>query len=103
MTVFDVSQTDGDPLPTLGPEHPIEGDRHQALFERLRRVVERNHRIQVLPEEEREGARGFFRPSTGEIALSASNSVDQNTKTLVHEYAHALLHSDLVGRSLPAE
>jgi len=103
VTVFDVSQTEGDPLPTLGPEHQIEGDRHQALFERLRRVVERNHRIQILPEEEMRGARGFFRPSTGEIALSASNSVNQNAKTLVHEYAHALLHSNPVGRSLPAE
>ncbi|WP_051663493.1 ArdC-like ssDNA-binding domain-containing protein [Alicyclobacillus macrosporangiidus] len=103
VTVFDVSQTEGNPLPTLDVNMNIEGDRHQALYDRLARVVSRTIPIKHLPEDQMDGARGWYDPLTGEIALSEKNTPNQNAKTLIHEYAHALLHTSDAGRRLPRQ
>ncbi len=103
VTVFDVSQTEGNPLPTLDVNMNIEGNRHQALYDRLARVVSRTIPIEHLPAERMDGARGWYDPDAGKIALSQGNTPNQNAKTLIHEYAHALLHTSDAGRRLPRQ
>lgn len=103
VTVFDVSQTEGEPLPTLDVAMNIEGDRHQALYDRLARVVSCTIPIEHLPAERMDGARGWYDPDAGKIALSRGNTPNQNAKTLIHEYAHALLHTSDAGRRLPRQ
>ena len=94
VTVFDISQTEGDPL----PEHPCQAlttasERGAWLYGRLMEVA-RTHGVQV-----REGmsglgrAHGVFVPGANTIGLAPGLSTDQAAKTLCHELAHALLHA----------
>ncbi len=93
VTVFDISQTEGAPL----PEHPCQAlttasERGAWLCGRLLEVA-CTEGVQV-----REGmtglgrAHGAFIPGANTIGLAPGLSTDQAAKTLCHELAHALLH-----------
>ncbi len=87
-TVFDIAQSEGDPLPEPPTVQEIAGtsDLGMAIDLRLSRwLIDEGL---TLTKEETGGARGFYRPSTRTIALSHIGSGDQQTKTLVHEAAH---------------
>lgn len=96
--VFDVSQTDGEPLPTLVDE--VEGDveRYPAILDAIRAVsaypVEF---VSDLPE----GTNGFFR--RGElVAIREGMSEGQTVKTALHELAHSRLHDgDPMAEGMP--
>ncbi|SEH63964.1 hypothetical protein SAMN06298223_1546 [Olsenella sp. KH1P3] len=86
--VFDVSQTDGDPLPTLVDEVAGDVDLYAAILDAVRAVsaypVEF---VGDLPE----GTNGFFR--RGElVAIREGMSEGQTVKTALHELAHSRLH-----------
>ncbi len=92
--VFDVSQTDGEPLPVF--EVPtLEGEAGAELWDGLSqfagregvtvRVVEPNE----LPHE----AMGYYAPVTKEIVVGA-HSQRQRTKTLAHELGHHIARVD---------
>ena len=86
--VFDVSQTDGDPLPTLVDEVVGTVERYAAVLDAVRTVsaypVEF---VSDLPE----GTNGYFR--RGElIAIREGMSEGQTVKTALHELAHSRLH-----------
>lgn len=88
--VFDVSQTDGEPLPTLVDEVAGGVERYAAILEAVRAVstypVEF---VSDLPE----GTNGFFR--RGElVAIREGMSEGQTVKTALHELAHSRLHDD---------
>ncbi|MCL6522700.1 MAG: ssDNA-binding domain-containing protein [Firmicutes bacterium] len=90
--VFDVSQTEGKPL----PEPPVQTLRgHSEAAERLYRALlriaqEEGIRVTVAPE--LGGAHGIWHSREREISLLASDPLDQRAKTLAHELAHAWLH-----------
>ncbi|MCL6521393.1 MAG: ssDNA-binding domain-containing protein [Firmicutes bacterium] len=90
--VFDVSQTEGKPL----PEPPVQTLRgHSKAAERLYRALLRMaaaEGIRVAETSELGGAHGVWRPQEREILLLASDPPDQRAKTLAHELAHAWLH-----------
>jgi hypothetical protein len=86
VTVFDISQTEGDPL----PEHPCQAlstasERGAWLYGRLLEVA-RSQGVQV-----REGmtglgrAHGVFVPGASTIGLARGLSTDQAAKTLCHD------------------
>jgi len=81
--VFDISQTDGDPLPPVpdwkSPEKSVE------LTEKLIRFAE-SKGITVIYKELPGETQGVSRRGAIEI------SPDAGTKTLIHELAHELLH-----------
>lgn len=86
VTVFDVSQTDGDPLPTLGDE--LLGSDHQELVGRL--VAASESKGWPVAFDYEGAANGLFYKD-GRIALNRENSPDQNAKTLLHEMAHGIM------------
>lgn len=86
--VFDVSQTDGEPLPSLVDEVAGDVERYAAILDAVRAVsaypVEF---VANLPE----GTNGFFR--RGEfVAIREGMSKGQTVKTALHELAHSRLH-----------
>ncbi len=90
VSTFDVSQTEGDPLPQLGTEEltgSVEG--YRTLFE----AVKEASPVPVTFEEIKTGAKGYFHTSENRIALNAGMGEVQNVKTLIHEMAHAKLHN----------
>jgi N-terminal domain of anti-restriction factor ArdC len=89
-TVFDVSQTDGDPLPEPPRPEAIDGvsDVGMRLFVDLWDFLELNgvsvSREQTAP------ANGYFQPATNRVAIGYHSDGDQATKTLTHETAHVV-------------
>ena len=80
--VFDVSQTEGDPLPE--PEWKSQ-EKRPVLHQRLIEFAERRG-IKVTVESLNGSTQGYS--AGGHIALD----VDAGTSTLIHEIAHELLH-----------
>ena len=86
--VFDVSQTDGEPLPTLVDEVAGGVERYAAVMEAVRAVSAYPVELVAdLPE----GTKGYFR--RGElIAIREGMGEGQTVKTALHELAHSRLH-----------
>jgi antirestriction protein ArdC len=86
--VFDVSQTDGDELPEI-PCHRLEGE--GAAYDELTAYAEElRFRVEVgeLPGE----TNGLCDHLTRTITIREGLASAQQTKTLAHEIAHAMLH-----------
>lgn len=95
--VFDVSQTNAkaEDLPKIFPNKWLEGeiydyDLFKIAMERLSEKI--GYKIIDAPYE-LGVAKGVTFPNTNEIALNPRNSDLQNAKTLLHELAHAKLHT----------
>ena len=90
ISVFDISQTEGDnPLPSLR-EFVKEVKGETELYSMIRR-------ISPFPVEELEdckGADGYYSLKTKEIKILSTNSTAHKLLTLIHEVAHGLLHGD---------
>lgn len=90
VSTFDISQTEGEPLPTLGTEDltgSVEG--YQTLFEALKAACP----VPVAFENIESGAKGYFDVKQERIAIQEGMSEVQNVKTLIHEMTHQKLHS----------
>jgi antirestriction protein ArdC len=86
-TVFDIRQTDGDPLPAIEvPE--LTGDAGLALYGRFERVAQ-DEGLAIQRGSERLGpaTMGFYSPTERLIVLRETGQL-QMTKTLAHELAH---------------
>lgn len=83
--VFDISQTEGEPLPELAKASGDPGEN----FDRLRQIVAA-YGITLVFEEFPDGTYGASRG--GEIALASDMPPAQQFSVLVHELAHELLH-----------
>ena len=93
-TVFDISQTSGEPIPSL--IHNLTGSSHES-----RAIIQSVQSICTIPIEfkiETEdlnlmtGAKGYYSPSKDKIVINKDLEDLQIAKTLIHEYAHSLLH-----------
>jgi antirestriction protein ArdC len=88
--VFDISQTDGTPLPEL-PTKSV-GDRGQDMLNRLLRFAEsRGITVGFVEKCSLNGAAGTSRGKEIEIRTSDADIATQ-AATLAHEVAHSLLH-----------
>jgi hypothetical protein len=83
--VFDVAQTEGEPLPE---PHEVSGDPGAATTALKRAILERGITIELV--DDLDGALGTS--SSGCIRLLNGQSPATEFTTLVHEYAHQLLH-----------
>lgn len=85
--VFDISQTEGEELPTICKELTGEDEKAKAIYETLMQICP----IPVI-KEDMGRPKGYYSPEKNIIALNENNSLNQNAKTLVHEYAHYTRH-----------
>ncbi len=90
VNVFDVSQTDGKPLPSLGVNE-LTGDvaQYEMFFEALKRSCP----VPIGFEQIEGGAKGYFHTVENRIAIQEGMSQVQTIKTAVHEMTHQRLHS----------
>ena len=92
VKVFDVSQTDGKPLPerVQSPVAELTGnvEHYEAFMEALRRISPVPIEIKPLSND----LDGFFSPSKQSITLRAGMSEVQTVCAAVHEIAHSKLH-----------
>lgn len=95
--VFDVSQTNAkaEDLPHIFPNRWLEGSvtDYKSLYKGMEAVAEKNGVKIIEPKAELGVAKGVSYTLTKEVALNPRNSELQNVKTLLHELAHAKLHT----------
>ena len=93
--VFDVSQTDGDPLPELPSPTVLEADT-EAIREVLARAeaFAASIGLPVYYRKLRKGVFGSFSVTKRAVTVRADLPPLQTLKTLIHELAHALLHAE---------
>ena len=99
VSVFDVSQTDGRPLPSIGVNE-LTGDvrQYEMFFEALKRSCP----VPIAFEQIDSGAKGYYYTVDHRIALQEGMSQVQTIKTLIHEMTHQKLHS-MDPKELPLE
>ncbi|MCI6065177.1 ImmA/IrrE family metallo-endopeptidase [bacterium] len=85
--VFDVSQTSGDPLPTLATM--LSGGVED--FENMKDILIAISPVPISFEKITGGANGYFSPATQSIVVKEGMSELQTIKTMIHEIAHATL------------
>ena len=101
VNVFDVSQTDGKPLPTIGVNE-LTGDvaQYEMFFEALKKACP----VPIGFEQIDGGAKGYFHTVENRIAIQEGMSQVQTIKTAIHEMTHQKLHSiDPTAKTDPAE
>lgn len=89
VTVFDASQTEGEPLPKLGVD---ELDGSVEDYRDFMKALEKVSPVPIEYKEIESGAKGYFSPTNQMIAINEGMSEMQTVKTAVHELAHSLLH-----------
>ena len=92
VTVFDISQTEGEELPlSLCQAVNTEVQDYDRFLQALLLVSP----VPVVFEEITTGANGFFRPIDRDIHIRTGMAQAQTIRTLLHEISHALLHASL--------
>ena len=89
VTVFDVSQTTGKDIPSLG------ADELKFTVENFEDFIKALERVSPVPMEYMDissEAKGYFSPSEQRIVIQNDMGESQTVKTAVHEIAHSLLH-----------
>ena len=88
-TVFDISSTDGEPLPTIGVDEltgTAEG--YKAFMKALATVSPVPFRFDEIEG----GVKGYYHNVNKEIVIQEGMSELQTLKTCIHEISHAMLH-----------
>ena len=89
-TVFDVSQTYGKELPTLGVNELSQNvDRAKDFIESLKKISP----VPIEFGETKGESKGFYSPTDQSITIKEGMSDAQTIKTMVHEISHAKLHN----------
>ncbi|MDM8200246.1 LPD16 domain-containing protein [Allofournierella massiliensis] len=89
VKVFDVSQTDGKPLPELASTLSGSVQNYEAFMEALRRSAP----VPLSVEPMAANMDGFFSPDRQRIAIREGMSEVQTVSAAVHEIAHSKLHN----------
>ena len=90
VSVFDVSQTEGEPLPSIAVDE-LSGSvqDYQDFF----KALEQSSPVPIGFEDIEGGAHGYFHLLDNRIAIQEGMSQLQTIKTAIHEIAHAKLHA----------
>lgn len=89
VSVFDISQTDGEELPSILSKLSGDVSGYDDLIEKLKKVSA----VPVVFDEISGTANGFFDPKGKRIVIREGMSQLQTVKTMVHEIAHSILHN----------
>lgn len=94
LSVFDVSQTDGDPLPEI-VETLTDDDNTTTQHHALESIITwLTNSGWTIAHETLTDAKGYTSHAHQHIGLNSTNTTAQDLKTLIHEAAHAVLHGD---------
>jgi hypothetical protein len=91
VSVFDVSQTDGDALPEPPAAQPVTGDSHAGYLPALERFAAKlgftvtHADLSAMP-----GAGGYCDAANKRIVVNSEQPVNARVRVLIHELAHAL-------------
>lgn len=99
VSVFDISQTDGEEIPTIAKELTDSVENYEELFKKLTEISP----VPVGFEEIKTGAKGYFSHVDKRIALKEGMAEQQTIKTLIHEISHAILHDKETGEEAEAD
>ena len=90
VSVFDVSQTEGEPLPSIGVEELTGSvERYGEFF----KALEQTSPVPIGFEDIPGGSHGYYHLTEKRIAIQENMSELQTLKTAIHEIAHAKLHA----------
>lgn len=92
VTVFDISQTEGKELPSLGVQE-LSGNVEQ--YETFLKAIQAVSPVPVTMEAIRGTEKGYFSLLEQRIVLKEGMSQTQTIKTAIHELAHAKLHGEI--------
>lgn len=94
VSVFDVSQTDGDPLPDpVPPPRLLTGGVPEGLQESLEKIASQNgYSVAYVPASELGGANGVTHFGDKSIRVRDDVEPAQKMKTLIHEVSHMRMH-----------
>lgn len=97
VSVFDVSQTDGKPIPELEVNEllsTVEG--YEDFVQALMNISP----VPIVFEDIPGDSKGYFSTAEKRIAVQENMSESQTLKTMVHEVAHSRLHDKEVNQSM---
>ena len=97
VSVFDVSQTDGKPIPELEVNEllsTVEG--YEDFVQALMNISPVPIAFEDIPGD----SKGYFSTAEKRIAVQENMSESQTLKTMVHEVAHSRLHDKEVNQSI---
>ena len=97
VSVFDVSQTDGKPIPELEVNEllsTVEG--YEDFVQALMNISSVPIAFENIPGD----SKGYFNTAEKRIAVQENMSESQTLKTMVHEVAHSMLHDKEVNQSM---
>ena len=95
VSVFDVSQTDGKPIPELEAQEllsTVEG--YEDFVQALMNVAPVPIGFEDIPGD----SKGYFHTEEKRIAVQENMSESQTLKTMVHEVVHSMLHNKEINR-----
>lgn len=93
LSVFDVRDTDGEPLPEQ-PAIYLEGDDVAGLFDQLADFITAQGWDVALEDIAQDGLNGYTDGQARQIRVDSKMAPAMRVKTLLHEIGHALLHFD---------
>ena len=93
VTVFDVSQTDGEPLPVLARTLAGDVDRYDLFLEALERAAGVPVAFRELPP----NLDGYYDPDGKTVTVRSGMSEVQTVCAIIHEVTHARLHDPGAG------
>lgn len=95
--VFEVSQTNAkaEDLPKIFPGRWLDGEvqNYDLMYKAMENIAKKIGVRIIEPKGELGAVKGVSYPLTKEVALNPRNTQLQNVKTLIHELAHAKLHT----------
>ena len=90
VSVFDVSQTEGEPLPSIGVEELTGSvERYGEFF----KALEQTSPVPIGFEDIPSGSHGYYHLTEKRIAIQEGMTELQTLKTAIHEIAHSKLHA----------
>lgn len=91
VSVFDVSQTEGEPLPEMATVQELIGE--VDGFDAIQEIVESMAPCALYHRDIEGSAKGYYSPVDNQIVIKTGLSQQQEIKTMIHEIAHSLLHN----------
>lgn len=93
VPVFDISQTEGDPVPEM-PMEPLTGESHEEYLYRAEQFakgigVTVRYETWVGKSMGGEERRGYYTPKSKEIVVNDGLAINSQVRTMIHELCHA--------------